>query len=232
MFDGAPARDVRGQVKDRGLRLLGLSEIYPINRWSDKIEDELRALIEVAIEAGAETINLIPCNDGSGTDVQTRRDDLDQAIAGCLPVLKDAGVIALIEPLGFERSSLQLKSELIDSIDRMGATGSIKIVHDTFHHTLAGEADMYSSQTGIVHISGVSTATLPIAQMEDKHRGLIDGQDRLDNLGQIKSLNDAGYTGVFSFECFATEVRNHPHPKEAIQRSIDFISSRTQQMAA
>ncbi len=232
VFDESPAREVRERVQQRGLRLLGLSEVYPINRWSDQIADELCALITLASEAGAETINLIPCNDGTGTDAQARRDDLDRAIEGCLPLLKDAKIVALIEPLGFQSSSLRLKSELIGAIARANAGASIRIVHDTFHHALAGETEFYAKQTGIVHISGVSAADLQIGQMEDERRVLVDGQDRLDNLGQIQALRDAGYTGVFSFECFAPEVRNQAQPTDAIQRSIDFISTRTQQIAA
>ena len=68
--------------------------------------------------------------------------------------------------------------------------------------------------------------------MEDAHRGLVDADDRLNNLGQLKTLADEGYTGAISFECFAPEVHALSDPETAIRTSMDFISSHMQELAA
>ncbi len=232
LFDGMKAAEAGTLVRSQGLRLLGVSQVYPFNRWSDSIAAEVHTLIETAQAAGSETISLIPCNDGTGTEPPTRNADLARALEGCLPMLEQSGMTALVEPLGFQRASLRKKSELVAAIDRLDAGSRFKLVHDTFHHTLAGGGPVYSGRTGIVHISGVTDAALPVGRMEDEHRVLVDDRDQLDNLGQIAVLLDAGYAGAFSFECFAPEVRSLADAEGAIRRSIDFISSRMQLRAA
>lgn len=232
MFDGHSAVDTRKMLNERGLRLLGLSQVYPFNRWTIETADSVSQLIEIADETGAETISLIPCNDGTRTDVTNRAADLVEALDGALALLHEAGMVALVEPLGFQRSSLRLKSELVAAIDRLGAWSHFKLVHDTFHHTLAAGGPFFAEQTGIVHISGVADPTIPTDHMEDRHRVLVDAHDRLGNLDQITALLEAGYSGVFSIECFAPEVRGFAEPEGAIRKSIDFISSHTRQKAA
>lgn len=231
-FDGIEPARAGAFVRSRGLRLLGLSQVYPFNRWSNEIAAEIAALIDVAVETGAETISLIPCNDGSGIDAETRIADLATAMQACLPMLEAADMVALIEPLGFRRSSLRLKSELVDAIDAIGAGDRFRLVHDTFHHTLAGGGPFHAEQTGIVHISGVTNAALSIDEMEDEHRVLVDADDRLGNITQIAALLNAGYAGVFSFECFAPELQALAQPEDAIRRSMNFISSQVQKAAA
>ena len=232
LFDGMSASEGGALVRDNGLRLLGLSQVYPFNRWSDETAAEVCELVDAAVSAGAETISLIPCNDGSGTEESVRHRDLVHALEQCLPILQEAGMVALIEPLGFARASLREKSELVAAIEALEAGAQFKLVHDTFHHTLAGGGPIYARHTGIVHISGVNSAALSVSEMEDEHRVLVGEQDRLDNLGQIRALTEAGYDGVFSFECFASEVHSLADPERAIRQSIDFITSQLRQRAA
>ncbi len=231
-FDGVSADIAGREIRACGLRLLGLSQIQPFNRWSDAIAAETHALIETAQEAGAESISLIPCNDGTGLDAEARKSDLMRALEACLPMLDAAAMTALVEPLGFRQSSLRSKSELVSALATFGADSRIKLVHDTFHHTLAGDVDIYPDKTGIVHISGVRDPQVSVSDMEDHHRVLVDDQDRLNNLGQVSAFLSAGFDGVFSFECFAPEVHALAAPDDAIRASMSFISSHVQKMAA
>ena len=147
------------------------------------------------------------------------------ALEKVLPLLQDAKMTALFEPLGFERSSMRMKSEAIAVIQSLDASEHVKIVHDTFHHTLAGGGEFYPDQTGIVHISGVKEPSVAMSDMADAHRVLIDANDRLGNVEQIQVLVDAGYTGAFSFECFASEVHALRDPEGALKQSMDFIAT-------
>ena len=232
LFDGLPPSQIRQKLVSRGLRLLGVSQVYPFNRWSADIAREIQVLIDAAHAAGAEAISLIPCNDGTGLEADTRRDDLMRALEACLPMLTAANIVANVEPLGFARSSLRSKADLVNAIDALDAKESYRVVHDTFHHTLADGGPIYSDRTGIVHISGVSNKDVPLGQMEDEHRVLIDADDRLGNIYQIQALRDAGYTGVFVFECFAPEIHKLGSLYEAIITSKDFVSSHVHSIAA
>ena len=232
LFDGLDAADAGNMARDKGLRLVGLSQVYPFNDWTPEREDAVKALIATARAAGAETISLIPRNDGTSLGNGERQANLRVALKGALPLLQDAEMTALVEPLGFQRSSLRSKSELVETIASIGGQDHFKIVHDTFHHTLADGGPIFPEMTGIVHISAVVDAELTTAQMEDEHRVLIDARDRLGNVEQIAALIAAGYDGPISYECFSPETHALADPYSDIKRSFDFISSQLQATAA
>ena len=140
------------------------------------------------------------------------------------PILSDRGLIGLVEPLGFTICSLRSKREAAEAID--GIDGPFKLVHDTFHHHLAGEADLFPALTGLVHISGVTDGAVQVDDMRDPHRVLVDEADRLDNVGQIRALSKAGYAGPFSFEPFSPAVYALGDPAKALADSIAFIKAR------
>jgi 2-keto-myo-inositol isomerase len=64
---------------------------------------------------------------------------------------------------------------------------------------------MFPQWTGIVHLSGVDDASLPLDRLRDEHRGLVGPDDVLGNLAQIVALTE-GYSGAYSFEAFAASV--------------------------
>lgn len=232
LFDGMGPEIAGGIARDKGLRIVGLSQVYPFNDWNDERHDAVKSLIEIAKSSGAETISLIPRNDGTALGNGERQANLRVALKACLPMLKDANLVALVEPLGFQRSSLRSKEELIETIKSIGGEGQFKIVHDTFHHTLADGGPIFANETGIVHISGVVDPSLAVGQMEDEHRVLVDEHDRLGNISQIAALLDAGYNGPISYECFSPETHALSDPYGAIKRSFDFIASQLQAHAA
>jgi len=160
-----------------------------------------------------------------GTEEPERKANLDKSLASILPFLEGADLVALVEPLGFQRSSLRYKVELVDAINALGAAHRYKLVHDTFHHALAGGGPIFADHTGIVHISAVVDPVLKLDQMEDEHRVLVDSADRLDNVGQIRTLLAAGYTGPISYECFSPLVQDIARPLSAIKTSFDFIDA-------
>ncbi|SFR45572.1 TIM barrel protein [Litoreibacter janthinus] len=232
LFDGMDPLEAGRIARNKGLRLVGLSQIYPFNDWNDEREIAVRELIATARAAGAETISLIPRNDGSGLGNGERQANLRVAMKAILPMLRDAAMVALVEPLGFLRSSLRSKQELVDTIDAIDGGAHFKLVHDTFHHVLAGEEQFFPDSTGMVHVSAVTNPALSLDEMEDGHRVLIDAKDRLGNVEQIRALIEGGYTGPISYECFSPETHALADPYAVIKRSFEFITSRVQQEAA
>ena len=222
-FDGEPARVMGEYVRAKGLRLLGLSEAYGFNNWNEAMRAKVQLLIDQAKDSGAETINLIPRNDAPALSDAERAAALAEALAAILPMLVAADIVGLIEPLGFVTSSLRHKSEAVAAIRSVGGVGRFKLVHDTFHHHLAGGGPIFAEHTGIVHISGVIDPSLTPEQMQDGHRILVDGRDRLGNVEQIRALLDAGYAGAFSYGPFSPQVHGLADAAPALRESMDFI---------
>ena len=123
LFDGTPAETAGRMARDAGLRLLGISQVQPFNDWSPDREREVAALIATARRAGAETISLIPRNDGTGTGNGERHANLRIALKAIHPMLEDADLVALVEPLGFTGASLRDKRELVETIAALDAEG-------------------------------------------------------------------------------------------------------------
>lgn len=222
-FDGESPHAIGEFARSKGVRLLGLSEVYAFNRWNDEIRVKVDRLIDEAQASGAESISLIPSNDGRSESDEARLDDLRHALSRILPKLEGANLIALVEPLGFTTSSLRRKREAITAIEAVGGKTRYKLVHDTFHHYLAGETEFVPDWTGIVHISGVVDPGLCSEQMGDEHRILVDGRDRLGNVSQIAKLSAAGYKGAYSYECFAPSVHLSPTLEEDVATSLNLI---------
>jgi len=223
LFDGLEPVEAGKIARDKGLRLVGLSQVYPFNDWDSERKAAVSRLISIARAAGAETISLIPRNDGTGLGNGERQANLRVALKGIMPLLQSAGLVALVEPLGFLRSSLRSKSDLVGTIESIGGGECFRIVHDTFHHTLAEGGPIFPDQTGIVHISGVIDPSLDVSEMEDEHRILVDDRDRLGNVGQIAALLAAGYDGPISMEAFSPAVHSMRNPEAKLAASFKFI---------
>lgn len=231
-FDGEAPAAVGAYARSTGLRLLGLSEAYGFNAWSDAMSAKVQLLIDQAVEAGAESISLIPRNDAPQYRPGERDEALRRSLGEILPMLDKARLIVLVEPLGFVSSSLRHKADAVAAIEAVGGAAHFKLVHDTFHHHLASETEFFPLQTGIVHISGVVDPSLSPEGMQDGHRILVDGRDRLGNVEQIRALLAAGYQGAFSYECFSADVHRLADPARVIGDSINFIRASLAQKAA
>lgn len=223
ILDGTSPASVRSEAKARGLRILSINALQRFNDWNDTREEEARSLIAYARDCGAEALVLVPVNDGTGTADGERQGNLRTALKGLRPLLEDAGIIGLVEPLGFETCSLRLKSEAVEAIASLDAAGTFRLVHDTFHHTLSGEESFHVAETGLVHISGVVDTALSVSDMRDGHRVLVDENDRLDNVGQISALCSEGYRGPFSFEPFADSVHTSRDLHSDLQESMQHL---------
>ncbi|WP_026621407.1 2-keto-myo-inositol isomerase (plasmid) [Ensifer sp. WSM1721] len=226
ILDGTSPNEVKALAEKHGLTIISINALQRFNEWNEARAAEARELISYASDCGAKALVLVPANDGSGRGDGTRQTNLRQALKALKPLLDAAGIIGLVEPLGFEICSLRSKAEAAEAIRETGKT-SFRLVHDTFHHHLAGEEQIFADLTGLVHISGVSDTEVTVADMRDPHRVLVDSEDRLDNAGQIRRLRAEGYEGPFSFEPFAPSVHELRDPAAALRESMDYLRSRT-----
>jgi len=230
ILDGTSAPSVKAAATNAGVTIITINALQRFNEWNAAREREAIALADYARDCGAKAIVLVPVNDGSGRGDGERQKNVETALRGLKPILADRGIAGLVEPLGFIVCSLRRKSEAAAAIDAVG--GGFRLVHDTFHHHLAGEPQMFPALTGLVHISGVDDPKIAVADMRDAHRVLVGPKDRLGNVEQLRALLAAGYQGPFSFEPFAEQLRSLAEPARSIRDSMNFIGTRVVSLAA
>jgi 2-keto-myo-inositol isomerase len=98
------------------------------------------------------------------------------------------------------------------------------MLHDTFHHFLNGETELFPKQTAIVHVSGVPPGKTKTATTDDD-RILVTKDDIMVNRGQLAALLEAGCTAPISYEPFSSQVRDLPlsELKPRLQESIEYL---------
>ncbi len=225
LFDGRPAAEAKHEAQQAGINIIALAEVVAFNRYTEQTRQQALNLSGLARDCGAQGIVLIPANDGPLPDAKKRQSMLLSALEALLPVLEQHQLTGFIEPLGFDTSTLRYKTEAMEAIDKLHAHHRLKLIHDTFHHHLAGESEYFASSTAIVHVSGVIDTALTSAMMQDHHRVLVNEYDRLNNLTQLQMLHAGGFRGPVSVEAFAPEIHALSNLAEHLQDSFKFISS-------
>jgi 2-keto-myo-inositol isomerase len=206
------------------VEILSINALQRFNEWGPAREREAALLAAYARDCGAKALVMCPVNSREDRRSEAQRaDDLRRSLAALVPILGDHGILGLVEPLGFEESSLRLKRVAVDAIDAVGGAAVFRLVHDTFHHFLAGETELFPERTGLVHISGVEDRNLPRDAIRDAHRVLVGPGDLMGNVGQIRALLASGYRGPFSFEPFAESVQSLRDQAGALRESMAFV---------
>jgi 2-keto-myo-inositol isomerase len=205
--DGVPATEIGAIAKAHGLTIRSINALQRFEQFTAEREAEAIAMAQYARDCGAEALVLCPTNNrGDKRTAEERHAALVHALTALKPILNDHGLVGLVEPLGFEECAVRRKSQAVRAFEEIGADGTFRLVHDTFHHHLAGEGLFFPEWTGLVHVSGVEDTGLEAGQMRDGHRVLVGGADRLGNVTQLRTLLAAGFTGFISFEPFAEEI--------------------------
>lgn len=219
--NGTPPQTVKALCAERGIKVLSINALYPFDLWNDERREQTLELAAYARDCGAEGLVMCPLNER--TDRRTaaeRAAGLRTALSQLAPILREHGLLGFVEPLGFEECSLRRKREAVEAIKSVGGLDVFRLVHDTFHHHLAGEAEFFPELTGLVHVSGVEDREAPLDRIRDGHRVLVGDGDILDNTGQLQKLLRAGYSGYVSFEPFADSVHHLADIQGAVGQSM------------
>jgi 2-keto-myo-inositol isomerase len=217
--DGLSSKLLSRKLADRGLELLSINALQRFNDWNGTREEQAKELIDYAGEAGAKALVLVPANDGSTISLER----LTQSLNALGPLLRSAGLIGLVEPLGFEKCTLRYKAVALQAITASAFAAQFKLVHDTFHHFVAGETELFAQKTGLVHLSGVTDRNVDVGALLDDHRVLVDDNDSIDNVAQIKALIAGGYDGYFSFEPFSNAVHQSADIARDVKATIAYL---------
>ncbi|WP_371356503.1 TIM barrel protein [Pseudomonas chlororaphis] len=222
--DGTPPQQLRQLCAAHGIQVLSINALYPFDVWNDERRAQALKLAAYARDCGARGLVMCPLNDRADTRNEAERSaGLRTALTELAPILREHGILGFIEPLGFEECSLRRKRTAVEAIRAIGGLDVFRLVHDTFHHHLAGEQEFFPELTGLVHISGVEDREAPLASIRDGHRVLVGEGDILGNAAQIETLLERGYSGHLSFEPFADSVHGLVDIRRAIGASIDHL---------
>ncbi len=213
-------------AKDKGIIIINVNALQRWNQWNKSKADEANKLADYTALTGAKNLILVPTNDKTfRPSTEERLNGLRVALAGLKTILKDHGLIGCVEPLGFEECSLRLKAEALSAIEDVGGAKRFKVTHDTFHHFVAGEKDVFPDRTALIHVSGVVDVKHTKETMRDAQRVLVDADDMIDNKGQVQRLISGGYKGYVSFEPFGLGVHKSRQIGRDIARSMDCLEA-------
>jgi 2-keto-myo-inositol isomerase len=224
IVDGTPPDAVRRQAETAGVRIAAINALQRFDDWNDVRAAEATALARYARGCGARALVLCPVNakdDRRGPG--ERAASLRRALSALAPILATEGVTGLVEPLGFSQSALRTKRAALAAIDELDVAGVFVLVHDTFHHFLAAETEMFPDRTGLVHVSGVVDGRLARGDIEDRHRMLVSADDILGTLAQVQAMLRGGYRGLVSMEAFAPSVHESADIAAALTASFALL---------
>jgi 2-keto-myo-inositol isomerase len=227
IFDNIKPEKVKVLAEKHGLQIISINAIQKFNLGSKLMDvlTEVKELIELAKRSGCRNIVLCPNNElDDNRQPEQRYKETVASLKAIGPLVSNTELTFLVEPLGFEECSLRSKKEAIKAIQDSGYPQCYKLVHDTFHHYLGTDEEIYPEFTGLVHISGVE-ASLPKNKIRDEHRILISKNDIMDNTGQIAAFKKAGFKGYFSFEPFSEAVQkmNFARLIEELENSLKYV---------
>jgi 2-keto-myo-inositol isomerase len=228
VLDGLSDAALEKARAETGVQILTINALYPFERAQtlSATLEKLKALIADAKRVGCPHIVMCPFNElGDTRPAAQRAEELVTTLNAYGPLLQDAGMVGLVEALGFARSTLRTKRAALEGIRRCKTPKAFKLVHDTFHHYLSGETEFFPAETGLVHVSGVPKGKAREAIQDDDDRILIDASDAMDNRGQLQALLRGGCKAVVSYEPFGPSVRAMPVPelRKALAESVKYL---------
>lgn len=195
-----------------GIEIVTINALGMFNLLEDQaaLLKNAEALLSQAQAIRSKALVLCPhCSAGDNRSEEQKKTDTLAALKLLAPLFRQYGVQGYVEPLGFGISSLR-SSLLTQSLIR-DSGAPYKIVLDTFHHYLSDvtqpefDAQIQIDGIGLVHLSGVEDLRTKSA-LSDEERIMLSDKDRLESKKQVQDLERLGYTGIYAFEPFSSQL--------------------------
>lgn len=195
-----------------GIEIITINALGRFNLLDDQagLQKNAEALLSQAQAIHSQALVLCPhCSADDRRSEEQKKTDTLVALKLLAPLFKQYGVQGYVEPLGFGISSLR-SSLLTQSLIR-DSGAPYKIVLDTFHHYLSDvaqpefDAQIQIEGIGLVHLSGVED-TRDKSALSDEERIMLSDRDRLESKKQVQNLERLGYTGIYAFEPFSSQL--------------------------
>jgi 2-keto-myo-inositol isomerase len=227
VLDGLSEAEARKALAETGVRIVTINALYPFEHGQRLQANlaKLEGLIAEARKVACPHIVLCPFNElPDPRSPAQRAGDLVAALNAYGPLLAQAGMVGLLEPLGFAQSALRTKRAALDGIASCSHPRAFALLHDTFHHYLSGETELFPRETALIHVSGVVAGKAKPAIL-DEDRILVDATDVMDSRGQVAALLAGGCQAPISYEPFSPTVRAMavPELKKAILASVKYL---------
>ncbi len=144
ILTGRSAADIAALAAAKKITILSINALQRFNDWSSARAKEAEQLAAFATACGAKALVLCPVNDTAYTPSDAdKAQNLRTALKELQPILAARHLTGLVEPLGFVECSLRRKADAIAAIDDTGTGATFKVLHDTFHHHVAGETELF-----------------------------------------------------------------------------------------
>ncbi|CAI1169877.1 Predicted sugar epimerase [Serratia liquefaciens] len=195
-----------------GIEIVTINALGMFNLLDDQaaLLKNAEALLSQTQAIRSKALVLCPhCSAGDNRSEEQKKTDTLAALKLLAPLFRQYGVQGYVEPLGFGISSLR-SSLLTQSLIR-DSGAPYKIVLDTFHHYLSDvtqpefDAQIQIDGIGLVHLSGVEDLRAKSA-LSDEERIMLSDKDRLESKKQVQDLERLGYTGIYAFEPFSSQL--------------------------
>lgn len=195
-----------------GIEIVTINALGMFNLLDDQaaLLKNAEALLSQAQAIRSKALVLCPhCSAGDNRSEEQKKTDTLAALKLLAPLFRQYGVQGYVEPLGFGISSLR-SSLLTQSLIR-DSGAPYKIVLDTFHHYLSDvtqpefDAQIQIDGIGLVHLSGVEDLRAKSA-LSDEERIMLSDKDRLESKKKVQDLERLGYTGIYAFEPFSSQL--------------------------
>ncbi len=204
--------DVREMVQDAGLVIssyiggANLTMDDPAERAHSL--DEIRRVIDSAVEAGTTAVMVTTGNCARGQDRAEGRRNVAAGLAEVLPYAKDRGVTLSTEELGSSLAPYQTSAECLEVLEMAGA--DLMMTYDSGNMVLGDEdpiSFLEAVKSRVVHAHVKDWELLPpetdiglTARSGKKYVGTAVGQGILDYPAIITALKAMDYQGFLSFE--------------------------------
>ena len=204
-IDGLDVGEAARLIEDYEIEVIAINAVQRFNLPSARREvlAEIDRLLDISAGIRCPSIVFCPnCEPAESRSRTQRFDDTVEALNAYGPKFTAAGVLAYLEPLGYDYSSMPGLKEAVEAI-RKTQFSCYRVLIDTFHHYVGPEGDDVFgdalAMTGLVHVSGVAggDARQPLG---DAQRSLVDASDVIGTREQLQSLLSLGYRGDISFE--------------------------------
>jgi 2-keto-myo-inositol isomerase len=225
-MDGTPAEEVAARLRDAGLKVASVNALQRFNDWSAAREAEARHIVAYAAKLGAPGVVLCPVhNPDHGWNEVDCENNLRFGLKNLRPILIEYGVTGYVEPLGMAGSTMKMQGMAVSAIEDVDGWDAYQLCYDTFQYFRCGDTKLFPERIGLAHMSGIVRNDLSPAELTEPDRGLIDADDRVANISQLKALKTAGYDGFVSMEPFSPSVQQDVALARKLRESLAVVAA-------
>ncbi len=160
----------------------------------------LRASVNAARSVGCKTLIGLTGNEAEGLSRTRQHENLVESLKNCAPVLEEAGVQLVLEPLNIIKDHkgyyLSRSEEAFEIVEKVGSA-QVKVLFDIYHQQIT-EGNL------------IANITANVDKIGHFHAAGNPGRHELDN-GEIhypsifRAIDAAGYKGFIGLEYFPLE---------------------------